>query len=117
MPKEPRWRCAGGRRRDIVWPTRGEDANGRYAPPLNRAKALKLVTALAVGTDIPAIADTFGSKSFSVTYSKTPFDHRGRRSKAPIWTMHMFVDLNPCDDADRFRGPLDGLPPDAFKGF
>lgn len=116
MTQEPRWRCVSLRRRDVVWPTRGEDPKGNYAPKLTRAEAMQFMKAVDEGADPRLLADEYGIKSFSITLRKTPFDHRGRRARKPIWTINIFVDLNPCEDADRFRGPIDGLPPEAFKG-
>lgn len=117
MAQEPRWRCVSLRRRDIAWPSGGEDRKGNYAPKLTKAEAMLFLRAIVDGADPKALADELGVKSFSVTFRKTPFDHRGRRAKHSIWTTDVFVNLNPCEDADRFRGPLDGLPPEAFKGF
>lgn len=114
---EPKWRGITLRRRSITWATGGKDAHGRTPPQLSVADARRLLQAIAGGMDPRELADTHGISGISIDYRKRLIDQRGRRGKKAQWSLSVFIDLNPCMDASRFRGPLGGLPPEAFKGF
>ena len=51
-----------------------------------------------------------------VDLSQSTLSQTGRRTKKPRWCVHILVGLCPNRDADYFRKPLEGLPPESFRG-
>lgn len=112
-----RWRGAPGSSRTVItWPEGKRPRDGASAPSLTKEQALMFLKGIAEGREPKALAEFFGIESFSVDYSKSTLSQTGRRTKKPRWCVHIVVDLCRNRDADYFRKPLEGLPPESFRG-
>ena len=112
-----RWRGAPGSSRTVItWPEGKRPRDGASAPSLTKEQALMFLKGIAEGSEPTALAESFGIESFNVSFSKSTLSQTGRRTKKPRWCVHIVVDLCPNRDADYFRKPLEGLPPESFRG-
>lgn len=112
-----RWRGAIGSSRTVItWPDGKRPRDGASAPSLTKEQALMFLKAITDGSEPTALAEFYGIESFDVGYSKSTLSQTGRRTKKPRWCVHIVVGLSPNRDADYFRKPLEGLPPESFRG-
>lgn len=112
-----RWRGAPGSSRTVItWPEGRRPRDGACAPSLTKEQALMFLKAVANGSEPTALAEFYGIESFDVGYSRSTLSQTGRRTKKPRWCVHIVVSLCQNRDGDFFRKPLEGLPPEAFRG-
>jgi len=112
-----RWRGAPGSARTVItWPEGRRPRDGACAPSLTKEQALMFLQAVANGSEPTALAEFYGIESFNVSFTKTMATQTGRPAKKPRWCVHIVVDPCPNRDGDFFRKPLEGLPPEAFRG-
>lgn len=112
-----RWRGAIGSSRTVItWPEGKRPRDGASGPSVSKEQALIFLKAIANGGQPTELAEFYGIESFDVSYFKSTLNHTGRRTKKPRWCVHIVVSLCPNRNADYFRKPLEGLPPEAFRG-
>lgn len=112
-----RWRGAPGSSRTVItWPEGKRPRDGAFSPSLSKEQALMFLKGIAEGREPTALAEFYGIESFDVGYSRSTLSQTGRRTKKPRWCVHIVVSLCPNRDADSFRRPLEGLPPESFRG-
>ena len=112
-----RWRGAIGSSRTVItWPEGKRPRDGASARSLTKEQALMFLKAIAEGREPTALAEFYGIESFGVDYRKSTLSQTGRPTKKPRWCVHIVVSLCPNRDADSFRKPLEGLPPESFRG-
>ncbi|MBA2124918.1 hypothetical protein DLM45_01590 [Hyphomicrobium methylovorum] len=112
-----RWRGASGSARTVItWPEGKRPRDGASSPSLSKEQALMFLKGIAEGREPIAMAEFYGIESFDVSYSRSTLSQTGRRTKKPRWCVHILVGLCPNRDADYFRKPLEGLPPESFRG-
>lgn len=101
----------------IIWPEGVRAHDGAAAPALTERQALRFLKAIGIGLDPIYWAEVQGIESFQITYSKSTASFVGPPTRAPRWRSSVIVGVTPNTDASYFRRPLDGLPPECFRGF
>jgi hypothetical protein len=115
--EDVRWRGANGSSRTVItWLEGKRTRDGATSPSITKKQALMFLKAIANGIEPTALAEFFGIQSFNVSYSHSTVNNTGRPTKKPRWRVSVLVGLCPNRDADFFRKPLEGLPPEAFRG-
>lgn len=113
-----RWkRVIRSRRLSITWPEGARAHDGAAAPALSERQARQLLKAIDIGHDPVGQVQGLGIESLQLTYSKTTANFIGPPTREPRWRLSIVVGLNANTDASYFRRPLDGLPPECFRGF
>lgn len=84
---------------------------------MSERQALQLLKAIDIGHDPVGQAQGLGVESLQLTYSKTTASFIGPPTREPRWRLSIVVGLNANADASYFRRPLDGLPPECFRGY
>lgn len=113
-----RWqRVIRSRRLSITWPEGVRVHDGARAASISERQALQLLKAIDIGHDPVGQAQGLEIESLQLTYSKTTASFVGPPTREPRWRLSIVVGLNANTDASFFRRPLDGLPPECFRGF
>lgn len=113
-----RWkRVIRSRRLSITWPEGVRAHDGARGAAITERQALPLLKAIDIGHDPVGQAQGLGIASLQLTYSKTTSSFIGPPTREPRWRLSVVVGLSTNADASYFRRPLDGLPPECFRGF
>lgn len=113
-----RWkRVIRSRRLSITWPEGVRAHDGARGAAISNRQAHQFLRAIDIGHDPAGWAQGLGIEAFQLTYSKTTASFIGPPTHEPRWRLNIVVGLNANTDASYYRRPLDGLPPECFRGF